>query len=95
VTSRTSPLGTHPDPVGDAVGDPPPREKRFAIPFSEIMLDMLPQVGGKNASLGELVRELTWAGVAVPDGFALPVAAYRRSLTPDSLPAVARRLAAG
>jgi pyruvate,water dikinase len=34
-------------------------------------------VGGKTASLGELYRELRWAGVRVPDGFAVTVHAYR------------------
>ena len=65
-------------PAASELRVPAASATRYAIPFSEITLDMLPQVGGKNASLGELVRELRAAGVAVPDGFALPVAAYRR-----------------
>jgi hypothetical protein len=44
--------------------------------FRDIGLDDLPRVGGKNASLGELHRELTAAGVRVPDGFAITVDAY-------------------
>ncbi len=35
----------------------------------------VPLVGGKNASLGEMVRELGPQGVRVPDGFATPAAA--------------------
>jgi len=65
-------------PTASAARNVPAPTVRYAIPFSEITLDMVSQVGGKNASLGELVRELRSAGVAVPDGFALPVAAYRR-----------------
>jgi pyruvate,water dikinase len=45
--------------------------------FRDITLDDLPLVGGKNASLGELLRELSAAGVRVPDGFAVTAEAYR------------------
>ena len=40
------------------------------------MIDIL-QVGGKNASLGEMIQNLTPIGVEVPDGFAITVDAYR------------------
>jgi pyruvate,water dikinase len=46
-------------------------------PFADITLADLPLVGGKNASLGELVRCLAPKGVRVPDGFAVTSAAYR------------------
>ncbi|MCC6511745.1 MAG: phosphoenolpyruvate synthase, partial [Pirellulaceae bacterium] len=45
--------------------------------FAEITIDDVPLVGGKNASLGEMVRELTSQGVKVPDGFAITAEAYR------------------
>ncbi|HEY7192071.1 MAG TPA: phosphoenolpyruvate synthase [Vicinamibacterales bacterium] len=45
--------------------------------FSEISLDDVPLVGGKNASLGELYRNLSSAGVSVPNGFAITADAYR------------------
>jgi pyruvate,water dikinase len=45
--------------------------------FNEIELGDIPQVGGKNASLGEMIRELTAKGVSVPDGFAVTAEAYR------------------
>ena len=44
--------------------------------FSEIGIDDIPQVGGKNASLGEMFRELSTKGVKVPDGFAITAAGY-------------------
>lgn len=44
--------------------------------FSEISIDDVPTVGGKNASLGEMYRELAAAGVRVPNGFAVTVDAY-------------------
>jgi pyruvate,water dikinase len=46
--------------------------------FDEISHSDVPLVGGKNASLGELYRQLTGAGVRVPNGFAITADAYRR-----------------
>lgn len=46
--------------------------------FSDIGLDDVPSVGGKNASLGEMYRELSAQGVPVPNGFAITTEAYRR-----------------
>jgi pyruvate,water dikinase len=45
--------------------------------FADITIADIPSVGGKNASLGEMVRELTAKGVKVPDGFAITAVAYR------------------
>ncbi|MBV8458654.1 MAG: phosphoenolpyruvate synthase, partial [Acetobacteraceae bacterium] len=48
--------------------------------FEEIRLEDVPSVGGKNASLGELYRELRSEEVPVPNGFALTVRAYYDAL---------------
>ena len=48
--------------------------------FSELGSDDVPLVGGKNASLGEMYRELSTHGVRVPNGFAITAAAYRYML---------------
>ncbi|HEX6199794.1 MAG TPA: phosphoenolpyruvate synthase [Thermoanaerobaculia bacterium] len=53
---------------------------RFVRPFRELTLEDVPSVGGKNAALGEMVRELGVRGVPVPDGFAVTAAAYRLHL---------------
>jgi pyruvate,water dikinase len=45
----------------------------------------LSRVGGKNASLGEMIGNLSQAGVDVPDGFATTAAAYRDFLSQDRL----------
>jgi pyruvate,water dikinase len=50
---------------------------RFIRPFDSLTLDDLPLVGGKNASFGEMIRELTPLGVRVPNGFALTAQAYQ------------------
>ena len=44
--------------------------------FEEVGIDDIPLVGGKNASLGELVRELVSRGIKVPNGFAVTAKAY-------------------
>jgi pyruvate,water dikinase len=59
---------------------PAPRRRGvpdYVIPFDRIGLVDLPDVGGKNASLGELITTLTAAGVRVPNGFALTAPAFR------------------
>ncbi|QDG50424.1 phosphoenolpyruvate synthase [Persicimonas caeni] len=45
--------------------------------FEDIGIEDVPKVGGKNASLGEMYRELVPEGVAVPPGFAVTADAYR------------------
>ena len=46
--------------------------------FSDLGLDDIEQVGGKNASLGEMVSHLTDLGVRVPNGFATTAEAFHR-----------------
>jgi len=46
-------------------------------PLHDVTLSDVGSVGGKNASLGELLRELVPLGVRVPDGFAVTADAYR------------------
>ena len=48
--------------------------------FADIGMADVAQVGGKNASLGEMVRELGAQGVRVPNGFAVTADAYRSVL---------------
>jgi pyruvate,water dikinase len=45
--------------------------------FADITIEDVPLVGGKNASLGEMVRELAGQGVKVPNGFAITAEAFR------------------
>lgn len=55
----------------------PSAQASFIKRFGEITIDDVPLVGGKNASLGEMVRELGGRGVKVPDGFATTAEAFR------------------
>ena len=53
--------------------------------FSELSIDDVPKVGGKNASLGEMIRELAPKGIRIPDGFAVTADAYRAFLRYNEL----------
>lgn len=53
--------------------------------FKDLGLGDVEAVGGKNASLGEMVQHLSKAGVRVPDGFATTADAYRRFLAHEGL----------
>jgi pyruvate,water dikinase len=55
------------------------------IPFNQLALKDLPIVGGKNASLGEMIQHLSQAGVKVPGGFATTAQAFRDFLAQDGL----------
>ncbi|MCB1906352.1 MAG: phosphoenolpyruvate synthase [Rhodocyclaceae bacterium] len=57
---------------------------RFVIPFEELRMTDVEQVGGKNASLGEMISQLP-ASVRVPGGFATTAAAYREFLEHEGL----------
>ena len=54
-----------------------PDAAAFVRWFREIGLRDVALVGGKNASLGELYRELTGTGVRIPNGFAITAEGYR------------------
>ena len=53
--------------------------------FADLGINDVETVGGKNASLGEMVQHLSKAGVRVPTGFATTADAYRRFLTETGL----------
>ena len=67
----------------------------FVRPFGELRLTDVPLVGGKNASLGEMISQLTPLGVRVPGGFAVTAGAYRELLQRSALEAPIRALLAG
>jgi pyruvate,water dikinase len=53
--------------------------------LNQVSLSDIDQVGGKNASLGEMIQNLTVVGVKVPTGFATTAQAYREFLDQDGL----------
>ena len=55
------------------------------IPFENLRNSDVPSVGGKNASLGEMISQLNAKGVRVPTGFATTADAYREFLAQNGL----------
>ena len=53
------------------------KERALVLPFNTVGIADIPFVGGKNASLGEMIQQLTKQGVKVPTGFATTAYAYR------------------
>ncbi|WP_020585216.1 phosphoenolpyruvate synthase [Desulfobacter curvatus] len=51
-------------------------QKPFVAWFKDLSIDDVPLVGGKNASLGEMYRNLSPKGVSIPNGFAVTAHAY-------------------
>ena len=52
-------------------------KRKFVKFFEEISIEDVPQVGGKNASLGEMYVDLSKKGLRIPNGFATTADAYR------------------
>ncbi|MCL5784957.1 MAG: phosphoenolpyruvate synthase [Patescibacteria group bacterium] len=52
-------------------------DKVFTKKLEEVGIEDVPEVGGKNASLGEMIQNLTPKGVNVPGGYVVTAAAYR------------------
>ncbi len=65
----------------------------YVLPFEQLRMRDMASVGGKNASLGEMISQLAQAGVQVPGGFATTARAYQDFLRQNNLDArIARRL---
>ncbi|MFH0820911.1 MAG: PEP/pyruvate-binding domain-containing protein, partial [Candidatus Peregrinibacteria bacterium] len=71
------------------------RRRALVLWFNELGIKDVPLVGGKNASLGEMVRLLKSKGVRVPDGFAITAYAYHYMLEKAGLKDDIRRAMAG
>jgi pyruvate,water dikinase len=57
----------------------------YVVPFRALRMTDVDSVGGKNASLGEMLSQLTAAGIRVPDGFATTAQAFRDFLDAGDL----------
>lgn len=66
----------------------------LVVPFEQLRMTDVEAVGGKNASLGEMISQLAASGVRVPGGFATTAHAFREFLRQDNLAGrIADRLA--
>ena len=70
----------------------PAREQALVLWFEEVGIADISLVGGKNASLGEMIQQLTPKGVNVPSGFATTAYAYRYFIEKAGLQAKLRQL---
>ena len=59
--------------------------ENYVIDLEKLGIDDVESVGGKNASLGEMIRHLGQSGVMVPGGFATTAQAYREFLSHEGL----------
>jgi len=57
----------------------------YVLPYTELGMRDVERVGGKNASLGEMISHLSRLGVSVPAGFATSADAYREFLAHGGL----------
>src|SRR5215831_11066353 len=55
------------------------------IPFERLRMTDVERVGGKNASLGEMIANLAQAGIRVPGGFATTADAFREFVAFEGL----------
>ncbi|MEZ5458779.1 MAG: phosphoenolpyruvate synthase [Steroidobacteraceae bacterium] len=62
-----------------------PRAMQYVIPFEQLKIGDVERVGGKNASIGEMIGQLARLGVRVPGGFATTADAYREFLRQGGL----------
>jgi pyruvate,water dikinase len=60
-------------------------QKKYIQKLSEVGIEDLPKVGGKNASLGEMIQNLTAQNIKVPNGFAVTVDAYDAFIDENNL----------
>ena len=60
---------------------------KYVVNFDRLGMRDIEQVGGKNASLGEMIGQLSKAGIRVPDGFATTADAFREFLDRSALAA--------
>lgn len=69
-----------------------PKQDKFVLWFEEVGIEDVPLVGGKNASLGEIIQQLSAKGVNVPTGFATTAYAYRYFIKKAGLETQLRRV---
>lgn len=67
-------------------------QKTFTVGLDCVGINDVDEVGGKNASLGEMLQHLTPLGIRIPGGFVVTVAAYRAFIAHNALEATIRQI---
>jgi pyruvate,water dikinase len=66
---------------------------RYILPLNEVGIRDIDHVGGKNASLGEMIQNLSTLGIRIPAGFVITVDAYRAFIAHNDLePAIRKEI---
>ena len=60
-------------------------KQKFIEHLRDVGIDDIPRVGGKNASLGEMLRNLATQNIQLPNGFAITVDAYDAFIKENAL----------
>ena len=68
---------------------------KYIVDLNDLTLNDIPRVGGKSASLGEMLGSLTRLGIKIPKGFAITVDAYREFIEHNNLEKEIRSLIGG
>ncbi|HRH59297.1 MAG TPA: phosphoenolpyruvate synthase [Chitinophagaceae bacterium] len=64
----------------------------YTLPLNQVGINDIDRVGGKNASLGEMLQNLTALGIQIPNGFVITVAAYRKFVEHNNLEATIKQI---
>ncbi|MBD2676220.1 MULTISPECIES: phosphoenolpyruvate synthase [Nostoc] len=78
--------------VSTSTLSPSDKERSLILWFDEVGISDIPLVGGKNASLGEMIQQLIPKGINVPTGFATTAYAYRYFIESAGLETKLRKL---
>src|ERR1700760_4627924 len=69
-------------------------QKKFTLKLNEASLSDIELVGGKNASLGEMLKNLSAQGINIPDGFIVTAGAYYEFINYNKLDSAIKQLIA-
>lgn len=67
-------------------------DNNYIIDLNKVGIDDISLVGGKNASLGEMLQNLTAAGISIPNGFVITVSAYKEFIEYNGLEGVIKHI---
>jgi pyruvate, water dikinase len=87
ISGMLNPQATQPFLISELL-----KTQALVLPFDQVGIDDIAIVGGKNASLGEMIQQLAPKGVNVPNGFATTAFAYRAFVTQAGLEPKLRQL---
>lgn len=64
----------------------------YIVPLNKVGINDIEKVGGKNASLGEMLQHLVQLGIRIPGGFVITVSAYRKFIEVNNLEVVIKQI---